>query len=189
MAAHVEAFLECWESGSEPPNIGDHLPEKAGVLRQMLLAELVKIDLDYRRQRATTPCLLEDYVAAYPELSGEGGLPADLIYEEYHVRKSSGEAVDPAEYLRRFPHQAEALGRLFQLNTPTTSTSLTRSQCHDKFKPGDRIDDFQLLAELGKGAFGCVFLARQESIQRVSGDCPTIFSQPRSERRLSRASD
>ena len=84
------------------------------------------------------------------------------------MRKSAGEAVDTNAYLARFPDQAVALARLFQLNSPTHSTSLKNRQLHTALQPGDRIDDFHLLSELGKGAFGCrCFLARQESMQRL----------------------
>jgi hypothetical protein len=35
------------------------------------------------------------------------------------------------------------------------------------FNPGARIGEFELVAELGRGAFGCVFLARQTSLDRL----------------------
>ena len=37
----------------------------------------------------------------------------------------------------------------------------------EKIHPGDRIDDFELIARLGEGAFAHVFLARQISMQRL----------------------
>ncbi|MFD9615250.1 hypothetical protein ACFWWS_38440 [Streptomyces sp. NPDC059083] len=36
-----------------------------------------------------------------------------------------------------------------------------------ELEPGDRIDDFDLLLELGHGSFAKVFLARQRSMQRL----------------------
>src|SRR5271155_5065425 len=44
----------------------------------------------------------------------------------------------------------------------------------DGIAVGDQIDDFDLLAELGSGAFAKVFLARQRSMQRLvalKGSC------------------
>ena len=37
----------------------------------------------------------------------------------------------------------------------------------DDVEAGQRIDDFDLLTALGTGAFGRVFLARQQSMQRL----------------------
>ncbi|MFE7723542.1 serine/threonine-protein kinase [Nocardia rhizosphaerihabitans] len=41
------------------------------------------------------------------------------------------------------------------------------SAAGEELEPGDRIDDFDLLLELGRGAFARVFLARQRSMQRL----------------------
>ena len=38
----------------------------------------------------------------FPELADEEGLPTDLIYEEFHVRKQHGESVEVSEFLRAF---------------------------------------------------------------------------------------
>ncbi|WP_181064605.1 serine/threonine-protein kinase [Nocardia nova] len=51
------------------------------------------------------------------------------------------------------------------------SPGATRPRPHPSpaadLEPGDRIDDFDLLLELGRGAFAQVFLARQRSLQRL----------------------
>ena len=51
------------------------------------------------------------------------------------------------------------------------SAGATRPRPHASpaadLEPGDRIDDFDLLLELGRGAFAQVFLARQRSLQRL----------------------
>ena len=172
----VEAFLAAWDAADEvAPRIADHLPGEPTELRHMALVELVKIDLEYRRKNSAAILSLEDYVDQHPELSGPVGLPADLIHEEFHIRHRAGESITVEDYLQRFPDHAETLSSLFDLDPSSGTTSLTGAQIHDSYEPGDRIGDFLLMAELGEGAFGFVYLARQESMQRmvalkVSGD-------------------
>jgi serine/threonine protein kinase len=49
----------------------------------------------------------------------------------------------------------------------SASTQLIGARRIDGFAAGNRLDDFDLLLELGQGAFGNVFLARQISMQRL----------------------
>ncbi|UUO09174.1 serine/threonine protein kinase [Blastopirellula sp. J2-11] len=167
LAGFMERFLEQWEADSLPPRLVDYLPPEHGVFRRMVLIELIKIDMEYRRQRNCDFLRLEDYHERFPELSRPDGMPTDLIFEEYHVRKTSGEQVDLHEYGKRFPGQADAIVRLFKLDSETMTTSLSDGRAHAKFATGDRVGDFYLMSALGAGAFGSVFLARQETMQRL----------------------
>ena len=66
--------------------------------RSRLLAELVKIDMEYRwrgdesaaRLERPGP-LLEHYLERFPELGPAERIPADLIGEEYRLRRRLGE--------------------------------------------------------------------------------------------------
>ncbi|MCP4171845.1 MAG: serine/threonine protein kinase [Fuerstiella sp.] len=167
LAVHVEAFLEAWESAVKPPEMAVHLPEPPGTLRRMVLIELIKVDLEYRYGSDREKLSLESYQSQFPDLNEPDGMPVDLIYEEYHVRRTAGETVDVNDCLARFPAQSEAIIRMFKLHSPTVSMSLSGQQPTKSFEPGDRIDDFYLMSSLGSGAFGSVFLARQESMQRM----------------------
>ncbi|TWT34343.1 serine/threonine-protein kinase [Blastopirellula retiformator] len=167
LASFMERFLEQWESEALPPRVIDFLPDEPGVFRRMVLIELIKIDMEYRRQRNCDFLRLEDYHERFPELARPDGMPTDLIFEEYHVRKTSGEEVDLQEYGQRFPSQADAIVRLFKLDANTVTTSLSDGLAHSKFSTGERVGDFYLMSSLGAGAFGSVFLARQEAMQRL----------------------
>jgi serine/threonine protein kinase len=98
----VEAFSCAWESAHRPPEIADFLPD-AEALRQAALIELIRVDLRHRwirRPTGPTPRKrLFDYCAEFPELEA-GGIPAGLIYEEFVIRRHSGERVDPKAELR-----------------------------------------------------------------------------------------
>ncbi|MCP4786141.1 MAG: serine/threonine protein kinase [Fuerstiella sp.] len=167
LAVHVEGFLEAWELADDPPDMSPHLPEMSGTFQRMVLIELIKVDLEYRYGSDGRKLSLEQYQSQFGDLVDPDGMPVDLIYEEYHVRRTAGETIDVNDCLARFPEQSEAIIRMFKLHSPTVSMSLTGQPLTRTFEPGERIDDFYLMSNLGSGAFGSVFLARQESMQRM----------------------
>lgn len=156
----LEAFSQAWSSSSLPPSIIEFLPEVDSALRSELAPELIKLDLE-QRWRLGLRRLVEDYSIDVPEL--DSLMSVELVFEEYHIRKTAGDRVSPTEYFKRFPTMARDLDGLFRMDpslrstfvhgkTPTTSMQLS---------PGDTIDDFDILLTLGKGTFATVFLARQ----------------------------
>jgi serine/threonine protein kinase len=166
LSERVDALIAGWESPNRPPAIGSFLPAEPAELRRLILTELIKVDLEYRWQQHHLPKTIEEYLAEFPELSVGGSISPDLIYEEYHVRRQTSAPPDPREYLRRFPQQAEQLRRMLDLQGGATTTAAVGS----KRRPvdiGERIDDFDVLLTLGKGAFASVYLARQRSMQRI----------------------
>ncbi len=169
LAAHIETFLEKWEASGMPPDLRHHLPpDEASELRRLTLIELIKVDLEYRLQHDVTLRRLEDYAAEYPELLVDDQLPTDLIYEEFHIRKAGGQTVEPAEYFERFPQHESRLRRLMGLDAPDAEESFKAArQGPVELQPGETVDDFDLLLQLGKGSFASVYLARQRSMQRL----------------------
>jgi eukaryotic-like serine/threonine-protein kinase len=163
VADRLEAFARAWETG--PPALHDFVPADPRVIRQLTLVELIKYDLEQRLQRGL-PRLLEAYFVDFPELVGNGP-PCDLLYEDFHLRKRAGETVRPSDYYQRFPERAVELERLLGGTASTRSTAMFSNRAPVTPKPGDRLDEFDLLALLGEGQFAKVFLARQTSMQRL----------------------
>ncbi len=186
LAAQLEQFIDAWEANpGQPPAIAPFAPDGPPGLRRMVLAELVKVDLDYRWHGGEAPRLIEQYLEELPELAAEG-VPCDLLYEELHIRQRLGERVPLDEYFDRFPDQASQLERLLGGDVAVVSTALFRATgAPQEVQVGDRLDDFDLLTQLGSGAFATVFLARQRSLQRLvalkisanQGDEPQTLAQ------------
>src|SRR4051794_37593394 len=65
-------------------NLEEYLPPPGAPLRTVYLHELIKTDLEIRWRRHQPTCL-EHYLRDFPELGSLRDLPAELIYEEYHV--------------------------------------------------------------------------------------------------------
>ena len=166
LSNRIEALVTAWESTSEPPRLADFLPAEPTALRRLALVELIKVDLDYRCRRPEHSRRIEQYLDEFPDLAPHGDVPCDLIYEEYHLRKQSGQPVEVDEYFARFPRQAAELGRLLGLESPQLSTSVVGAARFEEIGVGETLDDFDLLTRLGRGAFATVFLARQQSMQR-----------------------
>ncbi|CAM4504949.1 serine/threonine-protein kinase [Nocardia ninae] len=166
VAEVVAQFTEAWRAGDEPPDLRAYLPDSPGI-RRVSLIELIKVDLAHRWGRGTAPKRLADYVEDLPELR-TWPLPPDLIYEEFHVRRRAGTAVQVAEYTAAYPAQAEQLSEMLATDDyHSTMMSAAEPVNLDDIDAGQQIDDFDLMTGLGRGAFARVFLARQRSMQRL----------------------
>ena len=155
-------MIQQWDTG-EVPTLSKFVPDGSLTLRRLILSELIKVDLEYRWNRGL-PRRIEEYLADFPELAASG-VPCDLIFEEYQVRRCAGEAVAAEEYQKRFPDRAQELGRL--LGAPPSRRAGGRVGGPADVEAGQVLDDFDLLALVGEGAFARVFLARQKSLQRL----------------------
>ncbi|WP_406269328.1 serine/threonine protein kinase [Nocardia sp. NBC_00881] len=127
----VQAFAAAWESTSRPPDITEYLPD-ARTLRKEALLDLIRVDLRHRWLRRPAAGLgpspepvprkrLADYCAEFPDLVPDS-IPAGLVYEEFVIRRHSGERVDPRECLREYPHQAAELRALLNADDVDQST-------------------------------------------------------------------
>jgi serine/threonine protein kinase len=168
LARQLDAFVEAWESATAPPDLNPFLPQ-AGEIRRLTLVELIKVDLEYRWLSRGCPKRILEYFTEFPELA-QTRIPCDLIYEEFHIRKQSGQEVSADEYLHAFPGHSAEIASILNLNQAYETSSfhrMAKQKCVEGVAAGDTIDDFELLAELGAGAFAKVFLARQKSMQRT----------------------
>lgn len=168
LAGFLDKFVAAWESSAAPPDLKTFLPE-TGEIRRLTLVELIKVDLEYRWLNKSCPKRLAEYLVEFAEL-GQGRVPCDLIYEEFHIRKQSGQNVTADEYLQAFPAQAAEIVSILGVEQPYESSSFHRNSKRQRLaavQSGDTLEDFDLLVELGSGAFAKVFLARQRSMQRL----------------------
>ena len=164
----IDAFCTAWDNADSPPDLAEFVGEYEPAVRRLILLDLVKMDLEFRSSNPDWIQPIEDYVAAWPELAPNDVVPAELLYEDIYHRRLQGETVEVADYLRRFPQSAETLKRLLGTDGAEVSTALSQGKIDPaQFHVGDTVDDFELRVELGRGAFGVVFLAIQRSMQRM----------------------
>lgn len=102
-------FEEAWSRGEEP-ELAAYLPAKGSPERAEALQELIRLDLEFRWRawgkaagnKPHRPRSLDDYRAAFPELTAEALVASGLIAEEYRARKRWGESPDASEFADRF---------------------------------------------------------------------------------------
>ncbi|HEY5854691.1 MAG TPA: serine/threonine-protein kinase [Aldersonia sp.] len=112
----VAEFALAWAQAQSPPDLAQFLPtdDHDGVL------DLVRIDLQQRWLRAGLGKRISDYCAELPGIELDA-VPADLVYEEFVIRRQAGERVDPRDYLREHPAQAGELAELLALDEGTST--------------------------------------------------------------------
>ena len=165
----LDAFCQAWDETEHPPAMQDFVGDQDGVVRRLILMDLIKVDIEFRMPNPDWEQPMEFYLDAWPELAPDKVVPAELLYEDVFHRRSNGLEVDLKDYRKRFPESIEALNRLLGTSENSlASTGLSQGPSSlTAYRVGDVVDDFELKVELGKGAFGVVFLAFQESMQRT----------------------
>ncbi|MEV6772660.1 protein kinase [Nocardia sp. NPDC051030] len=180
-AQAVARFAADWEStlrgdNDEPPPLSRYVPDGRQA-RLSVLAELVRVDMSQRWRRAGLEKRITEYRKEFPEVA-ESPRFADLVCEEYLVR-SRFRPLDVDTFVVEYPEVAGEIRRRF-----------STGQQHEPPPPlpegieiGRRLDDFDLLTDLGGSAHSRMFLARQRSMQRLvavrveagaDSDTPTV---------------
>jgi hypothetical protein len=111
-------FETAWAEAAAPLDfhvLRAHLPLPESPLYLHALVELIKTDLEYRwkrRRDGDKPAYIETYLEEFPEIGSARTVSADLLYEEFRVRKLYGDRPASTMYKGRFPDQYTDLERL-----------------------------------------------------------------------------
>jgi serine/threonine protein kinase/Tfp pilus assembly protein PilF len=174
----------------DDPDLAEFAPPTDHPKHREILCELVRLEMAHR-WKSGQPTSLEYYQERCPELFADAVLVLRIAQDEFKLRQNAGEKPTMAEYRQRFhlfdedmptlpgkaapgneddPHLAlsqtrpglgerKASSRV-QSSEPEIDWKLNEAM-FEMPKVGDEFLGFQLLAELGKGAFGRVFVAQQ----------------------------
>src|SRR5213080_3882248 len=104
MPNELEQFISDFESAQVhhgPTDLAAFLPEADHPLYSAVLAELIRVDLEYGWQRGL-PRSLADYQRRFPHIAEASTLWSQICFEEYRLRRQAGEPVSQTEYRHRF---------------------------------------------------------------------------------------
>ncbi|MBF6229054.1 protein kinase [Nocardia abscessus] len=168
----VVRFAADWQrslhSDRLPPQIRDYVPDGTQV-RLAVLVDLIRVDLRRRWEREGLGKRIAEYREEFPELAGGPEL-LDLVCEEFLARRGRG-PLPTEDFLAEYPDLTDAIReRLADFaaeDADEAGESSDALAALADLAPGLRIDDFDLLTDLGAGLLGRVFLARQRSMQRL----------------------
>jgi eukaryotic-like serine/threonine-protein kinase len=154
----------------EPSRIRTTAPLDASTLASALVDRLCSDQVERWRLGERVP--VESYLERHPELKADDDACFELVYGEYLLQESLDESPDPEAFADRFPRFAERFRRQLSLHEALPDSDPTTWLDTEPAPPaspglGPEIPGYDLLGELGRGAMGVVYRARQRGLNRL----------------------
>lgn len=172
----LNEIVEAFEASrvKDECDIQSFLPSKDSPDYRSIALELMRVDLEHCR-RCGAPQPLEDYRNRFADILTDPDSFKELAFEEYRLRLLDGEAANPIEYRRygidtddwpteieKGPDPADAPQRpLAELGH---EVSRLVDAVQDFPEAGENFVGMQIIAQIGEGTFGRVYLARQSEL-------------------------
>lgn len=164
-------WIDAYEAAlavSDCCDIADFLPPRSDRVYLPVLVELVRIFIERGWRSGQYPSL-SDILQRFPEIADAPEALSAIAFEEYRQRLLRSEQVTVFEYTERYGVRVAAWPTMQQepaalLNDANASAE--ENDGTDTAVPhvGQELAGYQLVAELGRGAFARVFLARQPDL-------------------------
>ncbi len=102
----------------------------------------------------------------YPDLGRYKSVVLDLAYEEYCLRTERGEAVSSSRFCQRFPdYQRSVLEQIKVAHLLSANGDFLENLATAIWpQPGDIVAGYEIVDELGRGAFARVYLATEQAL-------------------------
>ncbi len=170
-------------------SLSDHLPSENEDNYLAAVTELIRVDMDLARSRGLSRSL-EGYQSQFPKVFACRECRELLAFEDYRLRRQSGEDVNVAEYQSRYGVDAHdwsewtgydenlhegsthgdsradsvTRGSTKKTDPDTKTAGLSSASGDGDLQSGTAWNGFEIIRKLGQGSFGRTWLARQESL-------------------------
>ena len=174
----ADHFALLWEKGGPPPDVFGVLKAHPEVAPREC-ADVLLIDL-HHRWRSGNAVPIEAYFREFPAVAADPELKLDLVLSELHnSAEAQGTPADLAGCIARFPELGEELTRQFDVadwlqnqahRTLVVPAPAARAPIGPETPvPGQApaAESLEILEQLGEGAMGVVYRARQSGLNRV----------------------
>jgi serine/threonine protein kinase/tetratricopeptide (TPR) repeat protein len=155
MATEIDSIVEAYEqarAGGAPADLREFLPGDESDTYRVAALELMRVDLEYSWQGGE-PRRLDTYVDEYGDVLAERSALAALAFEEYRLRRAAGERATREEYASKYGIDSSSWP---EVDAPRQAAKFPAL--------GSQLLGFRLVRELGRGAFGRVYLAEQADL-------------------------
>ncbi|MAT73375.1 MAG: hypothetical protein CMJ58_28155 [Planctomycetaceae bacterium] len=175
----VEAFEQA-RHGDGATRLTDFLPPPSHPEFRAIAAELIRVDMEYSWEGGAGDTV-DSYRQLLPDVLSDAATLASIAFEEYRLRALAGQPVGKEEFARTYsipvddwPQFGVARERAAESSDPAPGHGCLDDAWRDALQladsvadfpvAGDAIAGFELVEELGRGAFARVFLARQREL-------------------------
>lgn len=144
----------------DPPDLGEFLLDERHTLYTRVAAELIRVDLE-RSWELEEPKTLEDYRRRVPRLFEDPAALAEVAFEDYRLRRLSGDTVTCEEYSSRYGVSTDSWPNI---NSRSRGDELGSPRPVRMPEPGEYFAGFRIGRVIGRGAFATAFLAEQNDL-------------------------
>lgn len=146
----------------DPPDLGEFLLDERHTLYTRVAAELIRVDLE-RSWELEEPKSLEDYRRRVPRLFEDPAALAEVAFEDYRLRRLSGDTVTCEEYSSRYGVSTDSWPNVDSRNASRVD-ELRSPRPVRMPEPGESFAGFRIGRVIGRGAFATAFWAEQNDL-------------------------